>query len=98
MASTMQLLETVNEMAGALDSGECRTMLYLCGRLDLDSNEEGLGEFLRSGVIQGQMNDLFLVELLFEVKRFDILWKLFSTKAHDVESALGNRHVLSRYR
>ncbi|CAL8372569.1 unnamed protein product [Arctogadus glacialis] len=98
MASTMQLLKTVNEMAGALDSGECRTMLYLCGRLDLDSNEEGLGEFLRSGVIQGQMNDLFLVELLFEVKRFDILWKLFSTKAHDVESTLGNRHVLSRYR
>ncbi|XP_056436506.1 CASP8 and FADD-like apoptosis regulator isoform X2 [Gadus chalcogrammus] len=98
MASTMQLLKTVNEMAGALDSGECRTMLYLCGHLDLDSNEEGLGEFLRSGVIQGQMNDLFLVELLFEVKRFDILWKLFSTKAHDVESALGNRHVLSRYR
>ena len=98
MASAPELLETVDQMAGALDSGECRTMLYLCGSLDPDGNEEGLGELLRSGVTRGQMNDLFLVELLFEVKRFDILWKLFGTKAHDIESALGNRHVLSRYR
>ncbi|CAL8265833.1 unnamed protein product [Lota lota] len=98
MASAdVHLLKTVNEIAEALDSGECRTMLYLCGRLDLDSNE-GLQEFLRSGVIRGQMNHQFLVELLFEVKRFDILWKLFQTNANDIEAVLGNRHVLSRYR
>ena len=54
MASAPELLETVDQMAGALDSGECRTMLYLCGSLDPDGNEEGLGELLRSGSLGGR--------------------------------------------
>ncbi|CAL8240923.1 unnamed protein product [Merluccius merluccius] len=92
------LWQTVNEIAEALDSGESRTMLYLCGRLDLDSTAEGLQEFLRSRVSLGQMNHLHLVELLFELKRFDLLHKVFSIRAHQIESALGNGHVLSKYR
>ncbi|XP_056145366.1 CASP8 and FADD-like apoptosis regulator [Lampris incognitus] len=94
----VHLLRTINELAGALDSDECRRLLYLCGSLDSDSSVAHVEEMLRSQLIRGEINYLFLIELLSELRRFDILKKMFRTSKDEVERTLRNRHVLSRYR
>lgn len=93
-----QLLQMINEIVGALSFSECTRLSYLCGCLDTDVSVAGVKEMLKSQLMQGQMDYLFLAELMFWLKRFDILRKVFRTSKDEVERTLGNRHVLSKYR
>ncbi|KAM4608902.1 CASP8 and FADD-like apoptosis regulator [Polymixia lowei] len=94
----LHLLPMINDIAGALNSGECRTAFYLCGSSDTNSSVADVKEMLKSHLIRGRMDDLFLLELVFELRRFDILRKMFGTNKDEVERTLGHRHVLSRFR
>lgn len=51
-----------------------------------------------SSLSQGQMDHTFLVELVFRLKRFDILKKVFGKSKDEVERILESKHVLSKYR
>ncbi|XP_071373510.1 CASP8 and FADD-like apoptosis regulator [Centroberyx affinis] len=91
-------LQIINEIAGSLSSGECRRLSYLCGSVDTDSSVAGVREMLKSQLMRCQMDDLFLLELMFALRRFDILRKVLGTSREEVERTLRQRHVLSKYR
>lgn len=93
-----QLLHMINEIAGSLSSSESRRLFYLCGSLDADGSVTGVKEMLKCHLMKGQVDDLFLEELMFCLKRFDILRKVLGTSKDVVERTLRQRHVLSRYR
>ncbi|KAM3861937.1 CASP8 and FADD-like apoptosis regulator [Diretmus argenteus] len=97
MASPVHLLHVMNEMAGSLTSDECRRLSYLCGSPDSDSSVAGVKELLRTQLMRRQTGDLFLVELMFVLRRFDILRKVLGTSRDEAERSLAQRHVLSRY-
>ncbi|KAF7658005.1 hypothetical protein LDENG_00019280 [Lucifuga dentata] len=92
------LLQTVSTVAEALSSSECRRLSYLCGSLDTDESVASVKEMLNSKVMNSEMDDLFLLELMFELRRFDLLKKVFETSRDEVERTLRHRQVLSRFR
>lgn len=92
------LPRVINEIAGSLSSSECRRLFYLCGSLDTDSNVTSVRDMLKSQLVSGQMDGLLLTELMFDLRRFDILRKVFGTSKDEVERSLRQRHALSRYR
>lgn len=93
-----QLLQMISEVAVALSSSECRRLSYLCGSLDPDGSVSGVQEMLTSQLMRGQVDHQFLVELVFGLKRFDILRRVLSTSKDEAERTLRHRHVLSKYR
>lgn len=82
-----------------LSSGECRRLLYLCGSQDTDSSgSDHVREVLTSWLSRGQVDQLYLVELLFRLRRFDLLKKVFHVSKQEVEGILGQNRALSEYR
>lgn len=95
----------VNNVTASLEKEECKTLLYLC--TDLFNNicvEDLRGALLafarqaQAQAGQAQAGDALLMELMFRMKRFDILKKVFGTNRQQVEGILKKRAVLSDYR
>uniref|UniRef100_A0A672MHR3 CASP8 and FADD-like apoptosis regulator n=1 Tax=Sinocyclocheilus grahami TaxID=75366 RepID=A0A672MHR3_SINGR len=95
----------VNNVTASLKKEECKTLRYLC--TDLFNNicvEDLRGALLafakqtqtQSG--QSQAGDALLMELMFRMKRFDILNKFFGTNRQQVEGIVKKGGVLSDYR
>lgn len=93
----------VNKVTASLSQEECRTLQYLC--TDLFTNS--CGEDLRGALLefakqnqtcQPQAGDALLMELMFRLKRFDILKKVLGTNKQQVEGILQKGCVLSDYR
>ncbi|XP_076026116.1 CASP8 and FADD-like apoptosis regulator [Genypterus blacodes] len=93
-----QLLQTVSTITEALSGYECRSLSYLCGSLDTDSTVTGVKEMLKSKVTSSEMDKLLLLELLFELRRFDLLRNVFGTSRDEVERTLRHRKALSRFK
>ncbi|KAM7407586.1 hypothetical protein PAMA_003350 [Pampus argenteus] len=94
------LLRDINLIAESLGSGECKSLLYLCGHghnLDTDDNA-CVKEMLKSKVMSYENGYLFLAELMLQIKRYDILRKVFSTNRDEVERTLKYKEVLPRFR
>ncbi|XP_059393675.1 CASP8 and FADD-like apoptosis regulator isoform X2 [Carassius carassius] len=95
----------VNYVTASLEKEECKTLLYLC--TDLFNNicmEDLRGALLafakqaQAQAGQAQAGDALLMELMFRMKRYDILKKVFGTNRQQVEGILKKGAVLSDYR
>uniref|UniRef100_A0A9J7YZ27 CASP8 and FADD-like apoptosis regulator a n=1 Tax=Cyprinus carpio carpio TaxID=630221 RepID=A0A9J7YZ27_CYPCA len=90
----------VNCVTASLEKEECKTLLYLC--TDLFNNicmEDLRGALLAfAKQTQAQAGQALLMELMFRMKRFDILKKVFGTNRQQVEGILKKGAVLSDYR
>ncbi|KAK6315531.1 hypothetical protein J4Q44_G00150600 [Coregonus suidteri] len=94
-----QLCQMISRICEDLSSGECRRLLYLCGSLDTDScGSDNVREVLTSWLSRGRVDHLHLVELLFRLRCFDLLKKLFHISKQEVEGILGQDRALSEYR
>ncbi|XP_067287699.1 CASP8 and FADD-like apoptosis regulator a [Pseudorasbora parva] len=95
----------VNKVTASLNNEECRILLYLCTDLFANSCVEDLrGALLafakqrQDQAGQSQAGDALLMELMFRMKRFDILKKHFGTNKQQVERTLQEGRALSDYR
>ncbi|XP_016404160.1 CASP8 and FADD-like apoptosis regulator [Sinocyclocheilus rhinocerous] len=95
----------VNNVTASLKKEECKTLRYLC--TDLFNNicvEDLRGALLafakqtQTQAGQSQAGDALLMELMFRMKRFDILKKFFGTNRQQVEGIVKKGGVLSDYR
>lgn len=90
----------VNSVTASLKKEECKTLRYLC--TDLFNNicmEDLRGALLAfAKQTQAQAGQALLMELMFRMKRFDILKKVFGTNRQQVEGILKKGAVLSDYR
>ncbi|XP_044072304.1 CASP8 and FADD-like apoptosis regulator isoform X2 [Siniperca chuatsi] len=91
-------LQTINEIAEALCDVERRRLLFLCESLDTDNSVGSLKAMLKSKVMCYERGDLFLKELMLQLRRFDILRKVFKTSKEELERNLTCRQVLPRFR
>ncbi|TNN53982.1 CASP8 and FADD-like apoptosis regulator [Liparis tanakae] len=91
-------LQAINQTAEALSSGERRRIFYLCEIVDTDTSVARMKDMLTSKVMCHERGHLFLIELLLQLRRFDILKKVYNTNRDEVEKALIHRQVLPRFR
>lgn len=92
------LLHDINLIAESLSSSERSLLLYLCENLDTDDSVTFLKEILRSKATSCEDGRLFLAELVLQLRRFDILRKVFRISRDEVERSLKYREVLPRFR
>lgn len=95
----------VNSVTASLNNEECRILQYLCTDLFTNSCVEDLRGALLAFAKQKQNQacqspavDALLMELMFRMKRYDILKKVFGTNRQQVEGILQRGGVLSDYR
>ncbi|KAK7119281.1 hypothetical protein R3I94_021204 [Phoxinus phoxinus] len=95
----------VNNVTANLNKEECRILLYLCTDLFTNSCVEDLrGALLAfakqrpNQAGQSRAGDALLMELMFRMKRFDVLKKVFGTNKQQVETILKEGRALSDYR
>ncbi|XP_066511140.1 CASP8 and FADD-like apoptosis regulator [Hoplias malabaricus] len=101
----------VNSIMDSLSKEECKTLLYLCSDLiSADCVEDCRGALLTlitqaHTQVQTRTHhkappgDVFLKEVLFRLRRFDILKQILGSSRKEVEEMLKKRgHVLSDYR
>ncbi|XP_049450763.1 CASP8 and FADD-like apoptosis regulator [Epinephelus fuscoguttatus] len=91
-------LQAINQTVEALSSCERRRLFYLCEILDTDNSVACVKEMLKSKVMFHERGHLFLEELMLQLKRFDILRKVYKTSRDEVERTLKHRQVLPRFR
>lgn len=70
----------------------------MCGSLDTDSSIAYVKETLKSKVRNYETDHLFLVELLLQIRRYDILKKVFGYSRNEVEKNQMYRNVLPKFR
>ncbi|XP_066543410.1 CASP8 and FADD-like apoptosis regulator isoform X2 [Amia ocellicauda] len=92
----LQLSLTINHIAEELNSDECKMLLYLCS--DMESSIEDVKDMLKSLMKRGEVDQIFLLELMYRIKRFDLLKKVFRSTKKEVEGILGHKCVVSEYR
>ncbi|CAM4731896.1 hypothetical protein PO909_020349 [Leuciscus waleckii] len=95
----------VNSVTADLNNEERRILLYLCTDLFTNSCVEDLrGALLafakqrQNQAGQSRAGDALLMELMFRMKRFDVLKKVFGTNRQQVERILQEGRALSDYR
>ncbi|XP_035264664.1 CASP8 and FADD-like apoptosis regulator isoform X1 [Anguilla anguilla] len=93
-----QLTQTINEIAEELTSDECKRLFYLCGSLDTDKGLDNVRGMLKSVMNRNEADHMFLPELMFRIRRYDILKKILHTNKKEVERILGNGCHVSEYR
>ncbi|XP_062258632.1 CASP8 and FADD-like apoptosis regulator isoform X1 [Platichthys flesus] len=91
-------LQAINQIAEALDSSERRRVFYLCESEDTDYSLACVKEMLKSKVMCLEGGDMFLAELLSQLRRFDILRRVCSLSRDEVERIPKCQQVLSRFR
>ncbi|KAJ8362589.1 hypothetical protein AAFF_G00367750 [Aldrovandia affinis] len=84
--------------AAELSSDECKKLFYLCGNLDTDRCVEDVSGMLKSVMNSREVDRRFLLELMFRIRRYDILSRVLRTNKCEVEGILGNGGHLSEYR
>ncbi|KAK5861244.1 hypothetical protein PBY51_022656 [Eleginops maclovinus] len=91
-------LQVINQTAEALSSCERRRLFYLCENLDTDNSVACMKEMLKSKLISHERGFLFLETLMLQLRRFDILRKVFKTSKEEVEMSLTHVQVLPKFR
>ncbi|XP_073681563.1 CASP8 and FADD-like apoptosis regulator a [Garra rufa] len=88
----------VHNVTASLKKEECKILEYLC--TDLFCVDEDLRAALLAFAkqTQSQAGHALLMELMFRIKRFDILKKVFATNRQQVEGILKMRSAVSDYR
>ncbi|KAK2874134.1 hypothetical protein QQF64_003927 [Cirrhinus molitorella] len=93
----------VHNVTASLKKEECKTLQYLCADLfcvneDLRAALLAFAQQTQIQAGQPQTGNALLMELMFRIKRFDILKKVFATNRQQVEGILKIRSVISDYR
>lgn len=93
---TGQQSQTINQIAENLSLAERKTLLYLSGVEDVHCASADIRDVLslRNAV---DMN-IFLMELLFRIRRFDILKEVLRASRTDIEEILKTEQFVSDYR
>ncbi|XP_033878207.1 CASP8 and FADD-like apoptosis regulator isoform X2 [Acipenser ruthenus] len=94
-----QLSLTINRIYEELSSDESQMLIYLCSDLDGGCSKQDVKEVLKSQIKSGVVDHLVLAELLYRIKRFDLLKKILCSNKKQVEALLGSRLcTVSAYR
>ncbi|KAJ8392635.1 hypothetical protein AAFF_G00073090 [Aldrovandia affinis] len=93
-----QLSQTINLIAEELSTDECKTLRYLCGNLAPHCCVEDVRGMLKSKINCGEVDRMFLLELMLRMRRFDILKKVLRTNKQEAERMLGKGYAVSEYR
>lgn len=91
----------MNRIADRLSRDELRTLRFLCADLLPDSCVEDLrGALISLAEARGNSPStrMILMELMFHLKRFDILKMVLGTNRQEVETMLKSCQFLSGYR
>ncbi|XP_042351205.1 CASP8 and FADD-like apoptosis regulator [Plectropomus leopardus] len=91
-------LQVINQTAEALSSCERRRLFYLCETFDTDDSVARVKDMLKSKVMCHGRDHLFLTELMLQLRRFDILRKVYKTSRDEVERTLKHRQFLPKFR
>ncbi|TTS97988.1 CASP8 and FADD-like apoptosis regulator [Bagarius yarrelli] len=94
MSLSTQLLHTINRIVENLSPEECRSLSYLCGAQRTTS----VKEMLQSFMVQTNKDQLFLMELMLRIRRYDLLSTVLGINKTEAEQLLKNNRVLSDYR
>ncbi|KAG7227472.1 hypothetical protein INR49_005286 [Caranx melampygus] len=93
-----QQLQWINHIAEDLSSSERSRVFYLCGSQETDNSVACVKEMLKSEVMVHERGGWFLAELLFHLRRFDILRRVCGASRQEVERTLQCQQVLPRFR
>lgn len=96
--SDKDLLQSISRIAEALSQSERRKVLYLCGNMDTDNSIGCVKETLKCQVRNYETDHVFLVELLLQMRRYDIIKKVFGYSRNQVEKNPNFRKVLPEFR
>ncbi|XP_019945252.1 CASP8 and FADD-like apoptosis regulator isoform X2 [Paralichthys olivaceus] len=91
-------LQVISQIAEALSSSERRSLFYLCESPQTDDSTACAKEMLKNKVICQDGGQLFLAELLSQLRRFDILRRVCRISKEEVESIPKCQQVLPRFR
>ncbi|XP_062390557.1 CASP8 and FADD-like apoptosis regulator [Sardina pilchardus] len=94
---TGQLSLTIKQISESLSFAECKTLLYLSGVECINTVSADIGDVLCCVRNVADMN-VFLMELMFRMRRFDILKKVLRASRTDVEEMLRTAQFVSDYR
>ncbi|XP_077472913.1 CASP8 and FADD-like apoptosis regulator [Stigmatopora argus] len=89
------VIEKISDSLGCNDRSK---VLYLCEILNTENTAVCVKETLKSKVMSSDAGNLFLAELMFHLRRYDILRKVLGSSEDEVERTLGSRHFLPRFR
>ncbi|XP_041502713.1 CASP8 and FADD-like apoptosis regulator isoform X1 [Microtus oregoni] len=91
--------EVIHQVEESLDDEEKETMLFLCRDVAENLAPANVRELLGTLSERGQLSLATLAELLYRVRRFDLLKKILKTDKAAVEAHLRrNPHLVSDYR
>ncbi|MGH0117505.1 UNVERIFIED_CONTAM: hypothetical protein FKN15_038025 [Acipenser sinensis] len=86
-----QLSLKINRIYEELSNDESQMLNYLCSDLDGGCSKQDVKEVLKSQIKSGVVDHLVLAELLYRIRRFDLLKKILSSNKKQVEALLGSR-------
>ncbi|MGH0117653.1 UNVERIFIED_CONTAM: hypothetical protein FKN15_041845 [Acipenser sinensis] len=86
-----QLSLKINQIYEELSNDESQMLNYLCSDLDGGCSKQDVKEVLKSQIKSGVVDHLVLAELLYRIRRFDLLKKILSSNKKQVEALLGSR-------
>ncbi|XP_061926045.1 CASP8 and FADD-like apoptosis regulator a isoform X1 [Entelurus aequoreus] len=91
--------QRIDEILEALNRNERKEVLYLCESLHKDNTAACLKETLYSRAMSyGTAGNMFLLELLVHLGRYDIVRKVFGFSRDAVQRNMGSWQVLPRFR
>nr|KAF6353034.1 CASP8 and FADD like apoptosis regulator [Pipistrellus kuhlii] len=91
--------EDIHQIEEALDEDEREMLFFLCRDVAADVSAFNVRDLLDSLMERGKLNDMGLAELLYRVRRFDLLKRILKMDKRTVEAhLLTHPHLVSDYR
>ncbi|KAM8789702.1 CASP8 and FADD-like apoptosis regulator isoform 2-T2 [Rhynchonycteris naso] len=91
--------EVIHQVDEALDEDEKEMLLFLCRDVAEDAMSLNIRDLLDSLREKGKLSDMDLAELLYRVRRFDLLKRILRMDKMTVEAYLRSHpHLISDYR
>ncbi|KAI5106841.1 CASP8 and FADD-like apoptosis regulator a [Silurus meridionalis] len=98
MSLSTDLLRTIHRIAEELNPEECKRLTYLCREFHTERSSASVKEMLQSCIVRMNTNQIFLMELMLRMKRYDLLSELLGISKSEAERLLENSHKISDYR
>lgn len=91
--------EVIHQIEEALDEDEREMLLFLCRDVVADVSAFNVRDLLDSLIERGKLTAMGLAELLYRVRRFDLLKRILKMDKRTVEAhLLKHPHLVSDYR
>ncbi|KAI5615429.1 CASP8 and FADD-like apoptosis regulator a, partial [Silurus asotus] len=91
-------LRSIHRIAEELNPEECKRLTYLCREFHTERSSASVKEMLQSCIVRMNTNQIFLMELMLRMKRYDLLSELLGISKSEAERLLENSHKISDYR